>query len=1344
MLLQERQPRDVPVSHARREELRALHAVHSAEAPAERTLTGPAALAPGVHLMSNGGLTLQLTPAGGSFLRWRGVAINRWHPDLTSEETGVYVYLRDADSGDIWSATALPVIDSDPYSVFLGEDRAEYVRRHGDITTSLVHHLSPEADVAARRLTLTNTGDRVRRVNATSYAELVLAAARDDDAHPAFSKMFVHTEYLPDQGVLLATRRRRSGSDPEVWVAHFVKPGPSAGEPPIRVETDREAFLGRNRPMTAPRGVVDPEAMQGRTGYVLDPIMSLSQELELEPGEKVVTTFWTAVAQTREEVLRLVDQHLSPGAYDRVEALRWTHSQIMLRHLGVKSAEAAQFQQLAGHVLYPEPSLRASAEELVDARSQSALWSLGISGDLPILVVRIDDEADIGVAEQAVKAFDYWRTKRFAVDVVLLNERAASYVQELQHGLERIAAGIRPRTGSPDSTGRVFVVQRSQANPDAVASLLAAAAVVLVARRGSLAHHLPTLTPPTIRRGRPVAGRAPAVDVGALTGELVHFNGTGGFSPDGREYVVVLADGRSTPGPWTNVVANDEFGFHATAEGSGYTWWRNSRDNQLTPWPNDPVRTPVGEVTYVRDDMTGQVACPTSSPVLDGNGEGLVHVVRHGFGYTRYQHDMGGVELDQVVFVAGEDPIKMSVLTVTNSSDSVRRLTVTAYAEPVLGMGRTGTSRHIITDRDSQTGALLARNPWVTQYPGTLFFDMNGAQESVTGDRREFLGLHGSRALPEAMLSTGALSGTVGAGVDPCLALRRTLVLLPGESADVVTTLGAADDAAGCRRLVEKARAADPAAVLAAVEQHWDERLRQVQVRTPDSAFDMMMNGWFLYQTLACRMLARSGYYQASGAYGFRDQLQDSMAAVLVEPDLAREHVLRAAGRQFPEGDVQHWWLPASGQGVRTRITDDVVWLSHAVARYVRVTGDVGVLDEQVPFLDGDQLTEEEHEKFMQPNTSARTASLWEHCKLGLERAFSLTGRHGLPLIGGGDWNDGMNRVGIGGDGESVWLGWFLHTTLTEVIALAEARGDTDFAWRCRERQQKLLCALEDGGWDGRWYRRGYFDDGTPLGSATSTECRIDAIAQSWAVLSGQCRPERATQAMAEVEKQLVMPESGVVRLFTPPFDVSEPDPGYIRAYPPGVRENGGQYTHGAIWSIFAYAALGRPSAAARMFGLINPVNHALTPETAAGYRVEPYVVAADVYSVEPHVGRGGWTWYTGSSGWLYRAGLEAVLGVRQEGEQLVLRPCFPDEWLDVEVRYRYGASEYLIRFCQPVDGERVGVVLDGNPVISSGTGAPGARAGALMGGPDELRVPLVDDGGQHLVQVRRLATVVQ
>lgn len=1320
LLLQERDPALIPISHARREDISPIRTVRAVAPPSERTLVGPAALAPGVHLMSNGRLSMVLTPAGGGHIAWRGAAITRWHPDLTSDEAGDYLYFRDEGSGRVWSGAALP-LRSQPtdYTVHFSEDGARYSRRDDFLTTTVAHFISPETDAAVRRVVIRNNDRRPRRVTVTSYSELALARISDDDAHPVFSRMFVHTEYVPELGAIIATRRRRSPDEPEVWAAHLLvtKRG-AVGEP--AVETDRRAFLGRGRTPRNPQRL-DGDSAPGTTGYVLDPIFSLSQLVEIPPDGRATLSFWTAAASSRAELLAVIDQLRAPRAYDRATALSWTQSQVQLRHLGITDDDARHFQNLAGAVVYPTASMRSSGQTLEAAQSQADLWPLGISGDLPILVVRISDRADIDMVRQIIRAFEYWRLKMFSVDIVLLNEHSPSYVQELQQELELQSAGLRVLTDSPDFTGRIFVVRADTTAPETLATLLGAASVVLLARRGDLSRQRASSLPKRLPRALAALGvqtRAESPRPPSPINGLIHWNGYGGFTMDGKEYVTVL-DEVSTPAPWTNVVANEQFGFQATAEGAGNTWWRNSRDNQITPWRNDPVTAPISEALYVRDEMTGQVACPTASPVGGGR-----HVAHHGFGYTRYERTMAGpVDLEETVFVAPEDAVKLSLLRLVNRSRERRAFTVTSYAELVLGQDRQQASRHLVTSVDDRTGAFLVRNPWATQYSDqVVFLDMEGVQETWTGDRLEFLGVQGSTEMPSAIDSGAPLSGRVGAGLDPCAALQRTIEIEPGSSAEVLVVLGAAHTIEEVRSLVLRYRNTDPRRVLETVRRQWQERLGSVEVSTPDSGFDVMMNGWLLYQTWAGRMLARAGYYQASGAYGFRDQLQDSMTIVLIDPGLARAHLLRAAGRQFPEGDVQHWWLPETGAGIRTRISDDTVWLAYAVSRYVRVTGDATVLDEQVPFLDGAPLTAGQHESFFLPTTSPRTASVYEHCLLGLRHAFPH-GQHGLPLMGTGDWNDGMNRVGAGGKGESVWLGWFLHTTLTEFSTLVTGRHDPETLAEFSAEQARLLEALESHGWDGDWYRRGYFDDGTPLGSARRSECRIDAIAQSWAVLSGAARPDRARQAMEEVQSQLLMPDDRIVRLFTPPFDVSEPDPGYVRAYPPGVRENGGQYTHGALWSIFAWSALGRTDRAAATFGMLNPINHARTRQEAQTYRVEPYVVAADVYSVEPYVGRGGWTWYTGSAGWMYRAGLEAIMGCRREGEHLVLAPCLPPEWPRVSIRYRFGRSTYDIDIETHGSGPQRLTRLTMDAVDLP---CPDGRG----------RVPLVDDGGVHWVSV--------
>ena len=1282
LLLEERAPEHVPVSTTRRAVDSEPRSTKALVTPIERVYTGQAALAPHLQMMSNGRLSLALTSAGAAWLRWGGLAVTRWSSERNGFAGTDHLYIRDTESGRVWTPTPLPVHRlPEHYQVRFTEDRARFsLHLDTDLTVVVQHQVSPEADAVVRKMTITNDGARTRHLDAVSYQELVLAQRADARAHPVFSKMFVHTEFLDEGSVLVATRRRRSPSDPEIWAAHFVTADRGHEHLPDQPtpETDRRNFLGRGRGLDDPAQLAPGGRPTGTTGYTLDPIFSLSQPVALPPGERVVLSWWTVVAADRDGLLRLVDHHRTVGASERLSMLAWTQAQVQLRHLGIEAEDAALFQNLAGRVMYPQLDLRAPAQELTAARPQSDLWQMGISGDLPILVVRIRDVADMALVREVVHAFEFWRARRFAVDVVLLNEQATSYAQELQLDLETAAHSISLRTGHPDSTGQIFVVRRDQVAAEAIAALFGTAAVVLVARRGSISQQMPPRPEQRVGGGRlhalPRRGPDTPLQPANAAADLRFFNGFGGFNDDGDEYVVISDQGRPTPAPWTNVVANEQFGFLATAEGGGCTWWRNSRDNQLTSWRNDPVTNRVSEAIYVRDDDSAAIWSPTAAVAEDGR-----HITRHGFGYTTYSFEGPELAMEQTVFVPLDDSVKISLLKLTNKSRRRMRLTVTSYAEVVLGQHRDLTARHLITESDPVTSALLVRNPFSVDYADQLVFcDMAGRQTSWTGDRSEFLGPAASWRQPHAVTRTEPLSNRVGAGLDPCLAMQRPVRLEPGESIEFPILLGAGVDLAEVRTLLGRYRGRDLGAVLDQVREHWRGLLAQVQVSTPEGSFDVMLNGWLLYQTMACRMLARVGYYQASGAYGFRDQLQDSMAVVLIDQQLAREHLLRAAGRQFGEGDVQHWWLPATGAGVRTRITDDVVWLANAAVRYLDVTGDYGVLDEQVGFLSGDPLGQDEQERFFTPQVSGRTASLYEHCVLGLEQAFRY-GRNGLPLMGTGDWNDGMNRVGAAGEGESVWLGWFLHATLTAFLPLARRRGDRSFATRALAEQQRLLEALEDAGWDGEWYRRAYFDDGTPLGSSGRVECQIDGIVQSWAVLSQSSHPERTGRAMESMYDHLVDHEHRLIRLFTAPFDVSEPDPGYIRAYPPGVRENGGQYTHGAVWSILAWAALGRDDRAGEAFQLINPVNHALDAEAAEGYRVEPYVLAADVYSVEPYAGRGGWTWYTGSAGWLYRAGLEAILGLRRHGERLEVRCCLPCDWGSASVRYKHGDARYDI-----------------------------------------------------------------
>jgi cyclic beta-1,2-glucan synthetase len=1208
------------------------------------------------------------------------------------------------------------------------EDRAEFVRRDGTLKTTLDVVVSPEEDAEVRRVSIANTGAESRDIELTSYAEIVLAPPLADSAHQAFSKLFVQTEYLASAGAILATRRRRSPSDPELWAAHLsVVDGQVLGE--VEIETDRARFIGRGNSVGNAIAVTDGRPLSNTVGTVLDPVFALRRRLRIPAGHTTRIAFWTLVASSRAALLDLVDKHQDTNAFERAATLAWTQAQVQLRHLDTTPAQASLYQRLAGHVLYANPLLRSPSDTIRRGLAgQHLLWAQGISGDVRIVLVRIDEIEDAGIVRELLDVREYWRLKGLVVDLVILNERGASYVQDLQIALETLVRTSRPRThlGFESDTGGIFVLRSDLIPAQTRALLLAVARVVLLSRRGGLADQLNrvhtsrgVLPPPKRKAGTDTGQQEKPASVAALS-ELRFFNGLGGFSPSGHEYVTVLGLGRSTPAPWINVVSNPSFGFQVAVEGGGYTWSQNSRDNQLIPWSNDPVSDRPGEVLYVRDLDSGDLWTPTALPIRH---ESAAYIAAHGRGYSRFEVTVHGIKLEMLQYVPLSDSIKISRLTIRNASDRPRRLSVTAFAEWVLGLSRGASAPMVITEHDSATGALFARNPWNIHHGGRVAFaDLRGRQTTWTADRTEFIGRNCTIDNPAALSATIPLSQRAGAGLDPCAALQTTIELGPEATTEVVFLLGQAGDAGEAQALIERYRGADLDAVYREVVGYWGETLGAVQVKTPDPAMDIMLNGALLYQTLACRYWARSAFYQVSGAYGFRDQLQDVMSLMVARPTLAREHILRAAARQFVEGDFQHWWFAPAGQGVRTRISDDRAWLATVAAHYVETTGDAAILDERVPFLEGPILKAGQHDHYFQPNQADETASLYEHCARGLDLSLG-SGVHGLPLMGTGDWNDGMSRVGEAGKGESVWLGWFLHAAFTAFIPIAVSRNDSARAKAWKAQVDALAGALDREGWDGNWYRRGYYDDGTPLGSVSSDECRIDSIAQSWAAISGAGNPARAVQAMAALDDQLVHRGDRLALLFTPPFERTPLDPGYIKGYPPGIRENGGQYTHAAAWSIMGFAALGQGDKAAELFALVNPINHTATRSGVLRYKVEPYVLAADVYSVPPHVGRGGWTWYTGSAGWLYRAGIESILGLRLHGEALLIDPCIPTAWpgFDMTLRRRGAIYEISVRNPGSVSRGVVAAELDG-------VAQPVAQGKA--------RVRLSEDHDTHLILV--------
>ncbi|MBF0889093.1 glycosyl transferase [Gluconobacter sp. LMG 1745] len=1313
LLLQERAPIGGAITRPLKEEKLLPPPASTGQAPGGRQITLDVEASPVTHLLSNGHYSVMLTAAGSGYSRWNGQAVTRWREDGTLDNWGSYVFLRDIGRGRVWSAGFQPCgVPADQCSVEFREDRATYLRQDGELTTTMDVLVSAEDDAELRRVSVRNTGLATVEIEVTSYVELALCPPETDLAHPAFARMFVQTEYLPSQRAIIATRRRRSPGEQEIWAACLVVGGGT-----LSIETDRARFVGRGRDLRAPLALQGASELSGSTGTVLDAAFAVRCRLAVPPRTTRRVSFWTIVASTRAALMDSIERHLDAADLDRALTLAWTHAQVQLRHLDIRPTQADLFQKLAGFLLYAGPTLRASPERIKrGAGRQTDLWGQGLSGDLPILLLVVSESEDFELARTVLRAQEYFRIKALAVDVVILNEHPTSYAQDLQQALETLVRSSSVGGGA----GGVHLLRGSLMSGVVKELLFSAARVVLPGKGGSLQYQI-TLAE-TIRQDRAGLGKETFFRPYRATGEapalpeLELSNGYGGFTAEGTEYAVILQGRRTTPAPWINVISNPHFGFQVSAEGSSYTWSENSRENQLTPWSNDPVSNPPGEAFYLCDEDSRVFWSPVAAACPD---ETAVHVAYHGRGYSRFERVADGIASTMVQYVPREDPIRISRLRLVNQTSRTRTLRATAYVEWVLGRSRMSAAPFVLSETDAETGAIFARNVWGDTFGDRVAFaDFGGRQTSFMDDRTAFLGRYGSLSAPRAIVRGADLPGLVGAGVDPCAALQTIITLAPGEETDIVFLLGQGQNAEHARKLIAQYRAADLDDVLEDVKQGWRSVTDALQVRTPDRAMDIMLNGWLLYQSLSSRIWSRAGFYQASGAYGFRDQLQDGMSLVTSAPALVRQHLLRAASRQFVEGDVQHWWLPQKGNGVRTRISDDCAWLAFTVAHYVRVSGDRSVLDEELSFLDAPVLANDEHERFLQPSMTEQRASLYEHCALALDHSLTW-GAHGLPLMGTGDWNDGMNRVGEAGRGESVWLGWFLSSALKAFIPHAEARGDQVRLEKWHRALEELKTGLENA-WDGEWYCRAYFDDGSPLGSHLNREGRIDAIAQSWAVISGIGDPERSRLAMQAVREQLVRLDDGIIMVLTPPFDKSEPDPGYIRGYPPGVRENGGQYTHAALWTVMATALLGDGATAHAMFATINPVHHARNEAAAGRYRLEPYVVAADVYSAAPHVGRGGWSWYTGSAGWMQRVGTEVLLGVRIEDGKLFLSPCIPPEWPGFEVMLCWKTATYRIEVSNPDRISRGVLEIREN--------------GTLFGG--EEPVVLTDDGAVHLIEV--------
>lgn len=1323
------------------------------DASGVRRLSSVHTATPEAGVLSNGRFTTVITASGGGYSSWDGMMVSRWTEDPVMDEWGSFIYIRDAASDRVWSPSYRPCrVESRQQHIVFEPDKVTFTRLDDELETRMEVCVSPEADAEVRRITIANRSERARVLEVTSFVELALSDRQADGAHPAFSKLFVSTAYEASSGCLVAGRRPRDAKDKPLWAAHRLAAADGESYGPGEFETDRAAFIGRGHTLAEPQSI--RARLKGKTGSVADPAFVMRQRIRIEPGEQAVLLAVTSVAESREKAIESAAALTRAQAAERSFQLAWTRSRIELRNLGLNPADALAFQRLAGQLLFTAPLKdERRAAIAANTKGQSGLWPFGISGDRPIALVHIDNRSQLPFVLKLLTGHEYLRRLGLLFDLVLVNRSDDGYQQELQdalqraveHGVDRFGAGsasihvipdsrleeadrtlmtaasrVVLRAGGPSLAGQLRLYRRD-ADVPLPKPLLQGGAARLAAGAAAAEAPLPRQAPAAGDRPPGRAPHGPASAAKPQTGSfepngLLFYNGWGGFTADGKRYEIAVRGDKPLPAPWINVLANPAFGALVSELGTGYTFWRNSQEFRLTPWSNDPVLDPPGEIGYIRDDESGELW--TVTPAV-GSNAGLYRVT-HARGYTSFEHERSGIRHTMTVFVPKDDPVKIMRLRLSNAASGPRRLSVTYYAEWVLGVSRQTNAPYIDSEWDETATILTAQNRYQETFrEGTAFLgvfpqqaDASAGGLSWTTDRQEFIGRNGSLERPAA-LTRSRLSGRTGIRFSSCGAIQHALTLDAGAEAEIVILLGCTSSRQEAADLAARYRSAarcDEA--FREATGFWDKLLSQIVVETPSPDTNVLLNGWLLYQTLACRMWARSAFYQAGGAYGFRDQLQDCLALLHVEPELAKRQIVLHASHQYEEGDVQHWWHKETERGIRTRFTDDLLWLPYVAARYVEHTEDDTVFAEEAPYLTSEPLKEDEHERYEPTVQSGASGSVYDHCIRAIEKALERIGEHGLPLIGGGDWNDGMNRVGPQGRGESVWLGWFLCDVLRRFEPLCERRGETERAARYRSARETIARAIDEHAWDGQWYRRAFTDAGQWLGSVHNEECRIDAIAQSWSVLSEAAPEDRALQAMQAFDRELVDRELSVIKLLAPPFERTEPSPGYIQGYPPGIRENGAQYTHGAIWGVMAWSKLGYGDKAYELFQMLNPINHTRTEQEVRQYVGEPYAIAADVYTSEPHRGHAGWTWYTGSSGWMYQCGIEWILGLRKRGSRLYLSPTVPSGWPGFRVAYRYGNTTYELRFTR-------------NP----------GEAGALTAGPDTY-IELQDDGASHPITV--------
>ncbi|MBD3616291.1 MAG: glycosyltransferase 36 [Gracilimonas sp.] len=1340
LLLQERIPVGIPIKepHPIDVELEPGEKYSPKHIIEQATEADLANIPPRVHLISNGKLHSFVSHAGTGCLKYEDITLTGWKADAVEDPLGTFIYVKDLETDKYWSAFHQPVQrKADRYDSWFHNEKIQTSRVDEWIETTTEVCISPDHPVQLHKLTLTNYSDRHRKLELTSYGEIILNQWESHSAHPAFSKLFVQTDFLAEHDSIISWRRPRSADEQPIYLVHtLVSQEHEYSTKPIQFETERSKFIGRGRSLRNPSAMDVNSKLSGSTGNVSDPIFSIRKYVEIAPGEKMEVTFVTGWAASFDEARQITERFDDPYSIHRVFDLSVIYNNVELEQLGISSGQFHLFQKLASYVLYNDSKLRANESLLVkNRRLQSNLWGYGISGDIPLVVFRISDINQINYVKRMLKGHLLWKYRGLNTDLLILNDHPPSYADEVEEGIKMAMEHYQSLQKVPGG-GNVFV-HRSEMLPEEDLNLmLTVASIVLEGAFPNLDEMAAQERTSSVTDSEVTFIRIPKVEIpkDEVTHNLKYFNGFGGFTSDENSYQLIIKRDPETgdlnlpPVPWVNVIANPEFGFLVTESGGGYTWSENSRENKLTSWANDVVLDPLSEAFYIREHQNQHYWSLTPAPAPGSHP----YIVTHGFGYTTYEHTSMDIHSVLTQYVDPDNPVKISKIRIRNTGSTRKELSLFSYNEWVLGVQRERSSRFVVQEFDEDLNTLFAENRYNNEFAERTAFaailteEHSGAGSSFTTNRLSFIGRNNSLENPDGVCGSELLDNEVITGGEPCAAFQNTFALDPGEEMEFIVLLGQAESRSAAEELIrmyQEPRFSNETLVL--VREFWGEMLSTIKIETPDDALNTIMNGWLMYQTIACRMWARTGYYQAGGAFGFRDQLQDSLAVMYVDSEMARKQILIHASRQFPEGDVLHWWHPPTTRGIRSRISDDRLWLAYAVLEYIQFTGRIDILDETVPFIQARKLQEYEHEVYLQPHQSSEQGTIYDHCLRAIDISLQF-GSHGLPLIGGGDWNDGMNRVGLEGKGESVWLGFFIHHILTQFAKLARDRDDKEIAEAFMDQASALFKKLNTEGWDGSWYLRAFYDDGTPLGSAENTECQIDAISQAWSIISGVSPAEKEKTVIESLETHLISAEDGIIRLLYPPFDKTEKDPGYIKGYVPGVRENGGQYTHAALWVIKALAESGHGEKAVRYLQMINPVNHGRDPQKMRVYKTEPYVVAADVYGEPPFVGQGGWTWYTGSAGWMYKVVIESILGLQLSGEEMIIDPAISSDWEAYKVKWVMSDHKTIyhieIENTARLEKGNVEINIDGKQLNTKTVPA---------------RIELNFDGGEHKIRVR-------